>query len=92
MYRPSAFICDSVPLPTICGFKISRLAMVVTWLKIVLVRGFNYETSRRMERMLNTRMSVVAKMFGDKVISDMAIIGRDMYMKEGASWAFCSLP
>lgn len=53
--------------------------------QIVLVRGFNYETSRRMERMLNTRMSMVAKMFGDQVISDMAIIGRDMYMKEGAS-------
>lgn len=53
--------------------------------QIVLVRGFNYETSRRMERMLNTRMSAVAKMFGDQVISDMAIIGRDMYMKEGAS-------
>ena len=53
--------------------------------QIVMVRGFNYETSRRMERMLNTRMSTVAKMFGDQVISDMAIIGRDMYMKEGAS-------
>ncbi len=52
--------------------------------QIVLVRGFNYETSRRMERMLNTRMSAVAKMFGDQVISDMAIIGRDLYMKEGA--------
>ncbi len=53
--------------------------------QIVLVRGFNYETSRRMERMLNTRMTAIAKMFGDQVISDMAIIGRDMYMKEGAS-------
>ncbi|MCC6509594.1 MAG: hypothetical protein IT423_10830 [Pirellulaceae bacterium] len=53
--------------------------------QIVLVRGFNYETSRRMERMLNTRMTTVAKMFGDQVISDMAIIGRDLYMKEGAS-------
>ncbi len=53
--------------------------------QIVLVRGFNYETSRRMERMLNTKMTAVAKMFGDQVISDMAIIGRDLYMKEGAS-------
>lgn len=53
--------------------------------QIVLVRGFNYETSRRMERMLNTRMSMLAKMFGDQVISDMALIGRDLYMKEGAS-------
>ncbi len=53
--------------------------------QIVLVRGFNYETSARMERTLNTRMTAVSKMFGDKIISDMAIIGRDLYMKEGAS-------
>lgn len=53
--------------------------------QIVLVRGFNYETSLRMERMLNTRLTAVAKMFGDRVISDMAVIGRDLYMKEGAS-------
>lgn len=53
--------------------------------QIVLVRGFNYETSARMERMLNTRMTAVSKMFGDKIIHDMAIVGRDMYMKEGAS-------
>ena len=53
--------------------------------QIVLVRGFNYETSRRMERMLHTRLTAVAKMFGDRIISDMAIIGRDLYMKEGAS-------
>lgn len=53
--------------------------------QIVLVRGFNYETSRRMERMLNTRMTTLAKMFGDQVISDMALVGRDLYLKEGAS-------
>lgn len=53
--------------------------------QIVMVRGFNYETTRRMERMLNTRLTAVAKMFGDQIISDMAIIGRDLYMKEGAS-------
>ncbi len=35
--------------------------------------------------MLNTRMTAVAKKFGDQIISDMAIIGRDLYMKEGAS-------
>lgn len=53
--------------------------------QIVLVRGFNYETSRRMERMLNTRLTALAKMFGDQIIDDMAIIGSDLYMKEGAS-------
>lgn len=53
--------------------------------QMLLLRGFNYETSARMERMLSTKMTAVSKMFGDKVISDMAVIGRDLYMKEGAS-------
>lgn len=53
--------------------------------QIVLVRGFNYETTQRMEHMLNTRLTAVARMFGDRIISDMAIVGRDLYMKEGAS-------
>ncbi len=51
----------------------------------VLLRGFNYEASARMERMLASKMTTVAKMFGDKLIADMAIIGSDLYLKEGAS-------
>ncbi len=55
--------------------------------QMLLMRGFNYETSRRMERMLNTKTTLLAKLFGDKIISDMAVIGRDLYMKEGAGLA-----
>lgn len=51
----------------------------------VLLRGFNYEASARMERMLAAKMTAIAKMFGDKLIGDMAVIGTDLYMKEGAS-------
>lgn len=51
----------------------------------VLLRGFNYEASVRMERMLATKMTQIAKMFGDQLIGDMAVIGSDLYMKEGAS-------
>ncbi len=51
----------------------------------VLLRGFNYEASERMERMLAAKMTAIAKMFGDKLIGDMAVIGSDLYMKEGAS-------
>ncbi|QDV25002.1 hypothetical protein [Aureliella helgolandensis] len=51
----------------------------------VLLRGFNYGANARMERMLATKMTTVAKMFGDKIIADMAIVGSDMYMKEGAT-------
>lgn len=51
----------------------------------VLLRGFNYDASARMERMLASKMTAIAKMFGDKLIGDMAVIGTDLYMKEGAS-------
>ncbi len=51
----------------------------------VQVRGFNAEASARMERMLATKLTTVAKMFGDKLVADMAVIGSDMYLKEGAS-------
>ncbi len=51
----------------------------------ILVRGFNYEASARMERMLATKLTAVGKMFGDKIIDDMALIGSDLYVKEGAS-------
>ncbi len=51
----------------------------------VLMRGFNYEASARMERMLGAKLTAIAKMFGDKIIDDMALIGTDLYVKEGAS-------
>lgn len=51
----------------------------------VLLRGFNYEASARAERMMATKMTTLAKMFGDRLIDDMAVIGSDLYMKEGAS-------
>ncbi len=51
----------------------------------VLLRGFNYDAAARMERMLASKLTTIAKMFGDKLVGDMAIIGSDLYMKEGAS-------
>ncbi len=51
----------------------------------VLMRGFNYEASARMERMMGAKLTAIAKMFGDKLIDDMALIGTDLYVKEGAS-------
>jgi hypothetical protein len=53
--------------------------------QLALLRGFNYQSSERIERMLNTRMTAVSKLFGDSVISDMAIVGYDLYMHEGPS-------
>ena len=53
--------------------------------QMAVLRGFNYETSKRMERLLNTKTSAVAKLFGDSIIGDMAIIGQDLYLHEGPS-------
>ncbi len=51
----------------------------------VLLRGFNYDAAARMERMMASKLTTIAKMFGDKLVGDMAIIGSDLYMTEGAS-------
>jgi hypothetical protein len=53
--------------------------------QLALLRGYNYEASARVERMLNSRMTTISKLFGDTVISDMAIVGYDLYMQEGPS-------
>jgi hypothetical protein len=51
----------------------------------VLLRGFNYDASARIERMLAMKMTSIAKMFGDQIVQDLAIVGNDLYLKEGAS-------
>lgn len=51
----------------------------------VLLRGFKANVQARMEQMLAAKMTTLAKMFGDSVIADMAVIGNDLYVKEGAS-------
>lgn len=51
--------------------------------QMAVLRGFNYETNLRIERMLNTKMNFVAKLFGDSVIGDMALLGQDLYLQEG---------
>ncbi len=51
----------------------------------VLLRGLNYEASPKMERMLASKLTTIAKMFGDQLVGDMAVVASDLYMKEGAS-------
>jgi hypothetical protein len=53
--------------------------------QLALLRGYNYEASARVERMLNSKMTTISKLFGDTVIADMAIVGYDLYMQEGPS-------
>lgn len=51
--------------------------------QLALVRGFNYETNDRIERMLSTKLNYISKLFGDAVIQEMAIVGYDLYLQEG---------
>jgi hypothetical protein len=53
----------------------------------VFLRGFDYEGTSRIERMLATKLTSVAKLFGDNLVEDMALFGSDLYIKEGASLA-----
>lgn len=49
--------------------------------------GVNYEGMSRVERMLATRTTTVSKMFGDKLIKDMAFFGTDLFFNDGPSMA-----
>lgn len=53
--------------------------------QLAVLRGFNYQTNARIERMLNAKTTLVGRLFGESVISDMAIIGQDLYLQEGPS-------
>jgi hypothetical protein len=53
--------------------------------QMVLMRGLNFESNLRIERMLSTKTTALAKMFGEQIIADMAIIGNDLYAQEGPS-------
>lgn len=47
------------------------------------LRGLDHEICERVERQLAIRENVSARLFGDVVIDDMAIIGTDMFLREG---------
>ncbi len=51
--------------------------------QLAMMRGFNYETDIKLEKLLNTKMTTLTKLFGETVLSDMAVIGRDLYVQEG---------
>jgi hypothetical protein len=51
--------------------------------QLAMMRGYNYESTDRVERLLNTKMTTISKLFGDAVISDMAIVGYDLYIQDG---------
>lgn len=53
---------------------------------LVALRGLDHGMRQRMEERLAMRQSALARMLGDTVISDVAIVGTDLFFKEGAAF------
>ncbi len=52
---------------------------------VVSERGQDYALNQRMQKTLGLREGKLAEVFGDKVIGDVALVGTDMFMNEGAA-------
>ncbi len=53
--------------------------------RMVLLRGTDSPVNKRVEDQLGLRESSLSSLLGPQVISDVAMIGRDTYMREGAA-------
>lgn len=53
--------------------------------RMVLLRGSDSQLNQRVENQLGLRESSLSRILGPKVISDMAMIGRDTFLQEGAA-------
>jgi len=53
--------------------------------RMVTLRAQNPGLNDRMERQLGLKQSALAEMFGEQAIADVALIGRDMFTREGAA-------
>ncbi len=51
---------------------------------MLTIRGLDSNGNTKIETMLNTKMNLLTKLFGDSIINDMAIIGHDLYLQDGA--------
>lgn len=55
---------------------------------LIALRGIDYQMSNRMEKQLILKQTALSRMLGPSVISDVAIIGTDMFFREGAAYGF----
>ena len=53
--------------------------------RMATLRGHDAGTSRRIERQLALRESALAQYVGSQVIGDVAIVGRDLFVRDGAA-------
>jgi hypothetical protein len=52
---------------------------------LIAFRGVDYEVRQRQERQLALKQSALARVLGPTVIADVALIGTDTFMREGAA-------
>jgi len=55
---------------------------------LVALRGLDYDQSERVQRQLIIRQSAMARLLGDAVVADAAIVASDLFMAEGAAMGF----
>jgi hypothetical protein len=53
---------------------------------LIALRGLDLGMSQHMEKQLVLRQTVLSRLLGDTVIADVAIVGTDMFLREGASY------
>ena len=53
---------------------------------LVALRALNTRSGERLEQQIGLRQDALAKLFGDSVINDVAVIGTDLFFEEGASF------
>ncbi len=53
---------------------------------LIALRALNTRSGERLEQQIGLRQDALAKLFGDSVIDDVAVIGTDIFFDEGASF------
>lgn len=53
--------------------------------RLVTTRGFQHPVNNRLQEQLQLRTDALAELLGESVIRDVALIGRDFFMQEGAA-------
>ncbi|MCL2347911.1 MAG: hypothetical protein FWC50_06560 [Planctomycetaceae bacterium] len=53
---------------------------------MIALRALNNRAGERLERQIGLRQDALAKLFGDSVIDDVAVIGTDLFFDDGASF------
>lgn len=53
---------------------------------LIAARGIDYQMRSRMEEQLVVQQTALSRLMGDKIIADVALIGADLFFREGAAY------